>query len=523
MNKNRCRFAEDGATLVELVISLTVLSVVAISVLALFVSLVNSTVIAKNKAIATTLATNQMEYLKGLPYDTLAVAGGSIYTTNPLPATTTQKLNGITYTINTSINYIDDAYDGCTNYPNQSLKELYCRNYPPPSGAPAVDLGPSDYKVIHIAVTNSDGGVLASVDTQIAARVAETSSTTGALLVTIIDDNGDPVSGATVGVVNNTINPAVNLSDSSDSNGVAIFYGLPPDSGNDYVITASKSGYSTLTTIPPSGSLQPTYPSQKIIAQQSSSTTLTIKPQGTPSLLIEATDIAGNPISGIKIYAKGGYKKYTLPTDTSYYYNNLSPDTRPTTDSNGLVGVSNLVPGAYYFCGDAGSTSCTIGGTTYYLISALPYGGDNSFYPVNVPRYDPANPPTTTFPHNGINYLQKVRLIFSTDSSFPRVSTLSPSSISLASTNLTDFDFQITGTNLPCHSTNPNLCTTTVQFIQNSNTYTASCTGANGTSLNCTANLTGITTGFLQTKVSVGSNSFTTPVAPPLGGVSVSP
>jgi MSHA pilin protein MshD len=522
MSRNEPSRSEDGFTLIELIIGISILAAVIISVFSLFVTLMGSMTVARNKAVATTLATNQMEYLKGLPYDSLAVAGGSIYSPSPLPASSTQTLNGVKYTVKTSINYIDDAYDGCTNYPSLALKQLYCRNYPPPSGAPAVDSNPADYKVIHVTVTNAKGGVLAEVDTQVAARVAETSSTTGALLATVIDDNGNPVSGATIAVVNTTLTPNVNLSDNTDSNGVAIFYGLPPDSGNDYIITASKSGYSTLNTIAVSGTLQPVYPNQKIVAQQSSSVTLTIKPQGSPSLLIEAVDTNGTPISGLKVYAKGGYKKYTATTDTSYYYDNLSPDSRPTTDSGGLAAISGLVPGSYYFCGDAGATSCAVGGTTYYLVAALPYTGDNSFYPMDIPTYDPSSPPATTFAYGGANYLQKVRLVFSTISNFPRVATLSPSNITLASTSLSSFAFQVTGTNLPCSSSAAS-CGTTVRFTQASSTYTASCTGTSGALLNCTVNLTGITAGFLQTTVIANTRTLTTPVAPPLGGISVSP
>lgn len=522
MNKKLSPLSEDGVTLIELVISLAVLAIVTVSMFSLYTNLIHGMFVAKNKAIATTLATNQMEYLKGLSYDSLAVAGGSIYSANPLPATSTKVLNNITYTVRTNINYIDDAYDGCTNYPNQATKELYCRNYPPPSGAPAVDTNPQDYKVLHVSVKDNGGKLLADVDTQVAARVAETSSTTGAMLVTVIDDTGNPVSGATVGVANSTIAPALNLSDTSDSNGVAIFYGLPPDAGNDYTITASASGYSTLVTIKPSGSLQPTYPSQNIVTQQSSSVTLTVKRQGSNSLVLEAVDTNGNPLSGLKPYVKGGYKRYTDPANTAYYFDNMTPDSRPTTDAAGLASVSNLVPGDYYFCGDLGATSCTIGATTYYLVAALPYGGDNSFYPATVPTYDPANPPATTFTYGSNNYLQKVRLIFSTSSNFPRIATLTPSSIELASTALASYAFQVTGTNLPC-SASAASCSTSVRLIQGSTTYTASCTGTTGTTIDCTVNLTGITTGFLKTSVTANGFTLNTPDSPPLGGISVSP
>ena len=522
MKRKLSSLDEGGVTLLELVISLAVLAIVSVSMFSLYTNLINGMFVAKNKAIATTLATNRMEYLKGLSYDSLAVAGGSIYSPTPLPATTTQTLNNITYTIRTSINYVDDAYDGCTNYPNQAAKEFYCRNFPSPAGSPSVDSNPQDYKIVNVKVRNAGGDTLAEVDTQIAARVAETSSTTGAMLVTVIDDTGNPVSGSTVSVSNTTIIPALNLSDTTDSNGVAIFYGLPPDTNNDYTISASASGYSTLATIKPSGSLQATYQSLNVVTQQSSSITMTIKKQGANSLLVEAVDTNGNPLNALRPFTKGGYKRYTDPTDRNYYYSNLSPDTRPTTNTSGLAAISNLVPGDYYFCGDLGATSCTIGGTTYYMVAALPYSGDNSFYPVEVPTYDPGSPPAITYAFGGNNYLQKVRLIFSTSSSHPRLQTLSPSTITLSSTALANYAFQVTGTNLPCGAT-PASCSTTVRFVQASTTYTASCTGNSGTILNCTVNLTGITAGFLQTSITANGFTLVTPVAPPLGGINVTP
>ncbi len=507
---------EDGITLIELMISLAVLAIIMVSMFSLYTSLIHGMFTAKTKAVATTLATNQMEYLKGLSYDSLAVAGGSIYATNPLPASSTKTLDNITYKVSTSINYVDDAYDGCTSYPTQALKEKYCRNYPPPTGAPSVDTNAGDYKVIHVTVKNNrTNETLSEVDSQVAARVAETSSTTGALLVTVLDENGNPLSGATVGVTNTTITPNANLSDSADSNGVAIFYGLPPDTGNDYTITASKTGYSTLSTIKPSGSLQPVYPSQNIVTQQSSSVTMTLKHQGANSLVIEAVNTAGAPISGLKVYVKGGYKKYTLSTDTSYYFDNSSPDTRPTTDASGNATLNNLAPGDYYICGDTGATSCAVGGTTYYMVAALPYGGSSAFSPTNIPIYDAANPPATTFSYGGNNYLQKVRLVLTTSSNHPRIVKLTPSTLDISSTTLTSFAFQVTGANLPTSSV--------IRLQQGSNTYTATCTGSTGALRDCTVNLSTITTGFLQLIVTANSQTFTAPGAPPYGGINVVP
>lgn len=508
---------QGGLTLVELVIGLTVLSVVVLSFAGLFTSLVQSSVVAKRKAVANSLATNQIEYLKSLPYDNLAVSGGSIIATSYLPASFNTKIDGFTYTTTTSINYVDDAFDGC-------LVTSVCRNQPPPASVTTPDNNPADYKIVHVAVKNSSGKELASVDTQIASRVAETNSTTGALVVTIIDDNGNPIEDASVSVSNVALTPNVNVSDTTDSNGIAIFYNLPPDtSGFDYRITGSKTGFSTLTTIVPSGSLTPTYPSQNIFTQLSSSVTLTIKPQGTYSLAIEAQNTSGTALQNLRIYTKGGYKRFSNVTNTTYYFDNLSPsDTRPTTDASGQTSLQNLVPGPYYFCGDSGNTSCNIGGTTYYLVASVPHSGNASYNPVNVPIYNPASPPSPLFTYSGNSYYQKVRLIFSTSSTFPRISTLSVNEASLSGSDLANFGFEISGNNLACNS-NPASCPTSVVIQQGANSYTASCSGSGGTQLDCTVNLTGIVAGSTTLRISNAGGTYTSPADLPLGSINVVP
>lgn len=516
---------EGGYTLVELLLVIAVLAIMSLGAFDLFISLLHSAIVAKRQAVASTLATNQMEYLKSLPYDNLAVAGGPIVSSTTIPGKITKKINGGTYTITTSISYTDDAYDGCGSYPTQALKQKYCQNYPPPTNAPNTDTNPADYKDVNVTVTDNSGLQLASLDTHIAALVAETASNTGALFVYVVDGSGNPIEGATVNVVNNSISPAVNVSDTTDENGIVIFYDLPPStSGYKYTISASNTGYSSLTTIPPNGSLQPTYSSQNLISQSSSYVTLTLFQQGQNSLVLATTDVNGNPIAGAKVYTKGGYKKYTATSDTSYYYDTLSPsDTRPVTDSNGLAALTNLVPGNYYFCGDAGATSCSVGGTTYYLAAAVPYGGTSPLEPVVVPTYDPDNPPSTTYTYNSVNYLQEVRLMLTTNSSFPRVNNLSPYDGSLASGTLSNFAFTLKGANLPCSSSASN-CSTHVSFVQGSNTFVSSCTGSSaGTQLNCTVNLSSATAGNTQLVVSANGNTLTLPGSPLLGGIIVTP
>jgi prepilin-type N-terminal cleavage/methylation domain-containing protein len=515
---------EAGFTIVELLVCIAVVSILSLSFLSLLTSLLHGSVVSERQAVSMTLATNQMEYVKALPYDSLAVAGGPIISNTYIPAKITKTVEGYTYTITTNINYVDDAYDGCGSYPTQALEQEYCRDYPPPSGAPNPG-DTDDFKDVEVTVTDEKGNVLTTQDSYVASLVAETGSNTGALFVRVINDSGTPITDATVTVTNNSVSPAVDVSDVSDQNGMVIFYNLPSSTtGYDYQINATYAGYSSLTTIQPSGSLQPTYSSQNLIAQNSSFVTLTLKPEGTNSLLIATTNLSGTPIANAKIYVKGGYKKYTSTSDTTYYYDSLTaPNTSPVTDSNGMAELTNLVPGDYYFCGDAGATSCSVSGTTYYLAAAVPYGGVNPIQPITVPDYLASNPPTTTFPYNGNNYLQEVRLMLTTNSSYPRVASLTPYDGSLSGGTLSNTSFTLTGENLPC-SSSASSCSTQVSFTQGSNNYKASCTGtAAGLTLNCTVNLSSASVGNTQLVVTVGSNTLTLPASPLLGGFIVTP
>lgn len=499
------RAGEAGFTLIELTVTVVIIGIVVVSFFGLFISLVNSTIIARRQAVALTLATNQMERLKSLPYDSLIVQS---------PTTSTQTLNGVTYTIRTNIVYVDDAYDGCGSYATVQLAKEYCRNYPA-TGTPPLDQNPADYKDANVVVTDSTGRQLATVDTQIAARVSETASATGALFVTVTDLSGAPLPGATVNISNNALTPVVSKSDTTDSNGMVIFYGLPPDSNTDYVINATKAGYSSLTTINASGSLQPTYANQKILSQQSSYTTLKLAQQGTNSLLVETTNTSGGPLANVKVYIKGGYKKYTSSTDTSYYFDNLTPtDSRPLTDSSGFAGVQNLVPiNGYIFCGDNGSSGCSVGSTAYYLAAAIPYGGSHSLGPITIPQYDPNNPPATTYSYGGVAYLQEVRLMLTTNSSFPRVFAISPDNVSLSGGGLSSFPIAITGYNLSGAS---------AKLVQNGTTYSGSGCTSSAQQLSCNYNLTTMVAGTpAQLTVTNGAGSLTLPVSPQLGGFNV--
>lgn len=498
----------SGFTIIEVLVSSIVIAILAISLTSAYIALNSVAIFSRQKTIGTEVATNRLEFLKSLPYDNLAVVGGAIPHPSPLPNTETAVVDSTEYEVNTSINYADDAFDGCGNYPNQDIKNNLCRNLPEPTGS-STDLNPADYKIINVKVY-VNGKKVSELDTNVAARVAETDSTTGSLAVTVIDSAGNPVSGANVNVVNSVL--AINVSDSTDSSGVAIFYGLSPSAVNGYVVSASKTSYSSLTTIAPSGGLSPNFSNQNIIVQQSSSVTMTLDPMGQYSLAGEAYDTSGAALSGMQLFSKGGQKKFSDPVDTSYYFDNLSPtDSRPVTDGSGSFVMQNLVPGDYIFCGDTGSTSCQSGGSNYYLVASVPYNGDSQVGPINIPSYSATNPPAITFPFGGFNYYQKARFIFSTNANFPRIWKILNGTASKASGT---HSFTIQGNGLSGAAV----------VVKNSGgDMTASCSGDDN-EISCT--IDPVSANIEQSNITLVNNGFTLDIPNGiglLGGINVTP
>lgn len=190
--KKRWILHNDGYSVPELVVAMAILVSLSVAVLGAYTILVSSAGLAKMKSAGLGLATQQLEYLRSLPYDYLAVQGGSINSSGPkIPGTKQLSSGNYTFVVTTTIQYADDAYDGCLGYP--AAQSYLCRNGPPKTGT-AVDSNPRDYKLADVVVREKKSNrEVARVSTQIAARVAETAGNTGALLVTVTDSIGQAI------------------------------------------------------------------------------------------------------------------------------------------------------------------------------------------------------------------------------------------------------------------------------------------------------------------------------------------
>src|SRR5262249_41335067 len=134
------------------------------------------------------------------------------------------SIEGVPYSIYYETVYIDDAADGTI--------------------LAGTDTAPNDYKQVKLTVHNNTTGLSNSFLTNVSPSGLEGLTNAGALYIRVFNANGQPVSGASVQIQNSSLNPALNVTRTSDSSGYVLEVGLPA-SVNGYNITVTKSGYSS--------------------------------------------------------------------------------------------------------------------------------------------------------------------------------------------------------------------------------------------------------------------------------------
>ncbi|OGY88901.1 MAG: hypothetical protein A2677_02690 [Candidatus Komeilibacteria bacterium RIFCSPHIGHO2_01_FULL_52_14] len=115
------------------------------------------------------------------------------------------------------------------------------------TGNPSVgDTSPADYKLAEVRVTCTSCEFQTSfkATTTIAPKRLETTGGNGALLIQVYNAVGQPVSDASVTIVNTTTTPLINFTDTTDAQGRLTVVDAPP-AEQSYEITVTKQNYST--------------------------------------------------------------------------------------------------------------------------------------------------------------------------------------------------------------------------------------------------------------------------------------
>lgn len=416
---------ECGFTIIELLVTMVVFATVAVSTAMLLVGYVSMSGYAQSKAVALTVATEKIEYLQSIPYNSLAIDGGAIAIKGtPLPATEQIKKSAREFTVKTEINYVDDAFDGCFNYPTE-VYYTRCVNGPPKPDKP-VDNNPRDYKMAQVRVLDRQGRLLATLSARFVAKVAEVASDTSMIDVKVTDTAGNDVADALVRIQSSSISPAVDQSMNTDAFGSALFMDATASANPDYVVSVSKPGYSSLTTIASSGSLIPRYPNTTAILQNVSRVTLVIDPvSSSRSLRLVAVDTGGNRLANQTLELVGGVKLYTDPNDEQY-----SSSMMVTTDADGELVLGGLTPGDYWLRSP--------GRYVVAIHSARPGG---SLQPFSIVAGDSPLPGMTT--------MQEIKVFISNNPSHPVIYNINPESVTPSATGyLPETSISVTGRNL---------------------------------------------------------------------------
>lgn len=215
-----------GMSLIDVIVGSALVLIVFVGLIGLLRASLLISGVAKARAGATAIADNQIEYIRALDYDLVGTIGG--IPSGIVTATSTQTLNGVVYNTRTLIVYVDDPADGL--------------------GAADTNTITTDYKQIKVEVTYSIRKSTKSIAiiSNYAPQSIETTTNGGTLSIAVVGSTGVPLPGATVAIVNDSLNPTVNFTTFSDASGFVQLPGAP--TSTEYRITVSKSGYSSAQT-----------------------------------------------------------------------------------------------------------------------------------------------------------------------------------------------------------------------------------------------------------------------------------
>lgn len=440
------RLDAGGFTLIESLIGVAMVAIMAVAIVGLFASNLITLNLGQKRATGLALANEKMEFLRDLPYDSLATQNGPIYPAGNLLDSETVTRNNATYRVETLIRYVDDPFDGDLD---GSI-----------AGKPQ-DLYPYDYKQAEIEVfVANTGNKVATLTSNIAAKAAETSSNTGILRTKVQDANGQPIPDATIHITNPSVNPAVDITTTTDSSGLVVIPKLPPDSNNRYKIVVTKSGYSTEQTYPdPAGSQVATLVNPNVLVQQITDVSFSI--DRLASLTVEVVDTNGAPVAGLSTTIRSSKTTYTNPTVFKY-------DQAHTTDAAGRFTVGSIEWDSYTASVPAGN----------YILATIPY---QSFV---------VQPQEAT----------TIKLVVSTDSTWPRISSINP----IDGATGEQPAVTITGANLGSGST-----ITLKRSGSSDIVATGVSSGGGGSTLTGNLNLTGAATGSWDVVINNGGKQTT--------------
>ncbi len=313
----------------------------SLAIYQLYAKVVELSARIRTKTIATQIASEQIEFIRNLQYSNVGIISG--IPSGVIPATKNVSRGNVTFSVNTTIRNIDLPADGTL-------------------GGTPNDLSPADNKlmVVKVICTSCAQSVSVEYTSTVAPKSLETENGNGALVIKVIDANGIPVANANVSIINNSVSPAINFSDITDSAGVLTIVDAPP-SAEKYFISVSKTGYSSDQTYLPggSGNPNPVKPHITVVANTVSQTTFAIDTISSIALKVQSAQCAS--ITGVS----GSFVGSKLIG---------TPNVLKNTIAFSASGVSNTINNIEW-----DTYKINLSGSTYEI------AGTNPVFPLSIP------------------------------------------------------------------------------------------------------------------------------------------
>jgi prepilin-type N-terminal cleavage/methylation domain-containing protein len=242
--------SNKGFGLLEMIISIAVFLLVAVSIYGGFVQILKVLSVLKTKTLMANLANEQIEIVRNLPYSDVGIVAG--LPSGKIPRNQNISRDGVSFAVAASIQDIDDPFDGQRGeIPN--------------------DLSPADYKLVEFTIQCRDCNYSEAVKyyTKVSPQALETQGNNGALFIWVFDSSGNPLSGANVNVKNDQASTTINIDEITNIDGLFSIVDAPTGT-NAYKITVTKSGYSTERTyaIGSVGNPNPEKPDATVVSGQ---------------------------------------------------------------------------------------------------------------------------------------------------------------------------------------------------------------------------------------------------------------
>lgn len=338
-----------GFTLIEIVVGIGIFAILLVGVISAYSLMARGIRAFREKATISALADQYMETARNLPYSEIGTISGNPHGNLPdQPNALIANINGNNYKIYYVVTYVDDPTDG--------------------TALAGTDSYPNDYKQVKLYVQNANSGTTSSFVTTIAPQGLESLSSGGALSIKVFNAVGQPVPGASVQIINNSISPTINVSRTTDSNGSWIEVGLP-NSTNGYHVVVTKNGYSTDQTYPITAqNPNPTKPDATISNGQITQVSFAIDLLS--NLTLQTLNQSCSTLSNVGVNVQGAKLIGTNP-DIPKFNNNYA------SDANGKISLNNIEWDTYTPT-LTGSGYMVYGSSPIQQISLLP--GANSLF-----------------------------------------------------------------------------------------------------------------------------------------------